>query len=67
MWDNLPIFKSVEVINNKGSTTFYTNSSILITGNYLIIIKKDLTEIGYLNHMEHNVINLSEIKSYRIK
>jgi hypothetical protein len=66
MWDNLPIFKSIEIIKHKGTSINYTNASMLITGDYLIIIKKDLSELSYLNHTQHDVINLSEIKSYKI-
>lgn len=67
MWDTLPVFKNIEIINHRGNSIYYTNASLLITGNYLIIIKKDLTENGDLNHTQHDVINLSEIKSYKTK
>lgn len=68
MWDTLPIFKNIEIIKHNGlSTSYYTNASILITGDYMIIIKKDLTELNYLNYTQHDIINLSEIKSYKTK
>jgi hypothetical protein len=68
MWDTLPIFKSIEIIKHTGlSISYYSNASILITGDYMIIIKKDLTELGNLNHTQHDIINLSEIKSYKTK
>ena len=68
MWDTLPIFKSIEIIKHTGlSISYHTNASILITGDYMIIIKKDLTELGNLNHTKHDIINLTEIKSYKTK
>jgi hypothetical protein len=68
MWDTLPIFKSIEIIKHTGlSISYYSTASILITGDYMIIIKKDLTELGNLNHTQHDIINLSEIKSYKTK
>ena len=67
MWDSLPIFKSIEISTRSGKSIYYTNVSLLITGDYLIIIKKDLTELNYLNHTQHDIINLSEIKSYKTK
>ncbi len=67
MWDSLPVFKNIEIIKHKGNSVYYTNASLLITGDYLIIIKKDLTELGYLNHIQSDVFNLSEIKSYKTK
>ena len=63
---NLPVFKSIQIEKKNGAYESYGDSSILITGDYLIVIKHN-----YENHniiyTEHNIINLSEIKSYKTK
>jgi hypothetical protein len=63
---NLPIFKHIEITKKNGSYSSYGQSSILITGDYLIIIKHNY-ENDVISYTEHDVINLSEIKSYKTK
>ena len=67
MNDNLPIFKHIEITKKKGTYKTFSNSSILITGDYLIIITNDFSDKNYLNFTNHEVIRLSEIKSYKTK
>lgn len=67
MNDNLPTFKHIEIEKNKGTYKTFSNSSILITGDYLIIITNDFSDKNYLNFTNHEVIHLSEIKSYKTK
>jgi hypothetical protein len=64
---NLPVFKHIEITKKNGSYASYNESSILITGDYLIIIVNDFTDKHYLNFTKHEVIHLSEIKSYKTK
>lgn len=60
---NLPVFKHIEIAKKNNTYSSYSESSILITGDYLIIVKHN-----YENEVtEHDVINLSEIKSYKTK
>jgi hypothetical protein len=63
---NLPVFKSIQIQKRNGTYESYGESSILITGDYVIIIK-NYYENGNISYSEHNVINLSEIKSYKTK
>ena len=67
MWDSLPLFKKIEIVTKTCKTIYYTNASLLITGDYLVVIKKEFTEDGDLNHTQHDIINLSEIKLYKTK
>ena len=63
---NLPVFKHIEITKKNGSYSTYGQSSILITGDYLIIIKHNY-ENEVITYTEHAVINLAEIKSYKTK
>ena len=65
MNENLQIFKHIEIEKNKGTYKTFSNASILLTGNYLIVITKE-----YFDNQElsiSNIFNLSEIKSYKTK
>lgn len=64
---NLPVFKRIEILKVNGSYSSYSESSILITGDYLIVISKELDDSGDYNHTKHEIINLSQIKSYKTK
>jgi hypothetical protein len=63
MHNNLPIFKKIQITKKNGSYLSHSESSLLISGDYLIII----TINDDLNYVEHNVIPLLEIKSYITK
>jgi hypothetical protein len=63
MHNNLPIFKKIQITKQNGSYLSHSESSLLISGDYLIII----TINDDLNYVEHNVIPLLEIKSYITK
>lgn len=63
---NLPVFKHIEITKKNSSYISYNESSILITGDYLIIIKHNYENEAII-YTEHDVINLSEIKSYKTK
>lgn len=63
---NLPVFKRIEIAKKNNTYSSYSQSSILITGDYLIIIKHNY-ENEVIIYTEHDVINLSEIKSYKTK
>ena len=63
---DLVTFNTVEVLrkgNNSITNIKFENASVLLTGNYLIVIINDnnTTPISRIN----NVFNLSEIKSYK--
>jgi hypothetical protein len=64
---NLPVFKSIQIEKKNGAYESYGDSSILITGDYLIVIKHNYYENDTIVYTEHNIINLSEIKSYKTK
>jgi hypothetical protein len=63
MHNNLPIFKKIQITKKNGSYLSHSESSLLISGDYLIII----TINDDLNYVEHNVTPLLEIKSYITK
>jgi hypothetical protein len=63
MHNNLPIFKKIQITKKNGSYLSHSESSLLISGDYLIII----TINNDLNCVEHNIIPLLEIKSYITK
>lgn len=63
MHNNLPIFKKIQITKKNGSYLYHSESSLLISGDYLIII----TINNDLNCVEHNIIPLLEIKSYITK
>lgn len=63
MHNNLPIFKKIQITKKNGSYLSRSESSLLISGDYLIII----TINDDLNYVEHSVIPLLEIKSYITK
>jgi hypothetical protein len=61
-------FKTIEILKLEGKSINnikFEDASILLTGNYLIIIKKYL-EDG-VESTTNTPFNLSEIKSYKIK
>jgi len=67
MTNNLPIFKKIEIAKKNGSFVSYSDASILLTGDFLIVIKKDYSNTNYLNYEQHNVYNLHEISYYKVK
>jgi hypothetical protein len=63
---NLPIFKTIEILKKETNSIInvkFENASILLTGNYLIIIEKK--NYGNDESSISTVFNLSEIKSYK--
>jgi hypothetical protein len=65
---NLPIFNTIEILkkeNNSIVNLKFESASMLLTGNYLIVITKEY--IGTYESSISNVFNLSEIKSYKTK
>ena len=65
---NLPIFKTIEILKKETNSIInvkFENASILLTGNYLIIIEKK--NYGNNESSINTVFNLSEIKSYKTK
>jgi hypothetical protein len=65
---NLPIFKTIEILKKETNSIInvkFENASILLTGNYLIIIEKK--NYGNDESSINTVFNLSEIKSYKTK
>ena len=50
MHNNLPIFKKIQITKKNGSYLSHSESSLLISGDYLIII----TINDDLNYVEHN-------------
>jgi len=67
MTNNLPLFKKIEITKKNGSILSISDASILLTGNFLIIIKKDYSNTNYLNYEQHDVYNLNDIKYYKVK
>ena len=67
MNENLPIFKHIVIEKNKGTYKSFSNSSILITGDYLIVTTNEFSDENYLKLTHNEVIRLSEIKSYQTK
>lgn len=63
MNNNSPIFKKIQITKKNCAHLSYSESSLLISGDYLIIITID----NDLNCVEHNIIPLNEIKSYITK
>jgi len=65
---SLPIFNTIEILkkeNNSIVNLKFENASMLLTGNYLIVITKESFDT-YESSIS-NVFNLSEIKSYKTK
>lgn len=65
---DLVTFNTVEVLrkgNNSITNIKFENASMLLTGNYLIVITKE--SFDTYESSIHNVFNLSEIKSYKTK
>jgi hypothetical protein len=65
---SLPIFNTIEILkkeNNSIVNLKFENASMLLTGNYLIVITKESYDT-YESSIS-NVFNLSEIKSYKTK
>jgi hypothetical protein len=67
MTNNLPLFKKIEITKKNGSISSISDASILLTGDFLIIIKKDYSNTNYLNYEQHDVYNLNDIKYYKVK
>ena len=65
---NLPTFNTIEVLKKENNSILnlkFENASMLLTGNYLIVITKE--SFDTYESSIHNVFNLSEIKSYKTK
>ena len=65
---SLPIFNTIEILkkeNNSIVNLKFENASMLLTGNYLIVITKEYFD-AYESSIS-NVFNLSDIKSYKTK
>jgi len=63
---NLPTFKVIEILKKENNSIInlkFENASMLLTGNYLIVMVKSFTD-GYETTVS-NIFNLSEIKSYK--
>jgi hypothetical protein len=63
---NLPIFRTIEILKKETNSVInvkFENASMLLTGNYLIIIEKN--NYGNDESSISTVFNLSEIKSYK--
>lgn len=65
---NLPIFRTIEILKKETNSVInvkFENASMLLTGNYLIIIEKK--NYGNDESSISTVFDLSEIKSYKTK
>jgi hypothetical protein len=65
---SLPIFNTIEILKKQNNCILnikFENASMLLTGNYLIVITKEYFD-AYESSI-NNVFNLSEIKSYKTK
>ena len=63
---NLPIFITIEILKKETNSVInvkFENASMLLTGNYLIIIEKK--NYGNDESSISTVFDLSEIKSYK--
>jgi hypothetical protein len=63
---NLPVFRTIEILKKETNSVInvkFENASMLLTGNYLIIIEKK--NYGNDESSISTVFDLSEIKSYK--
>lgn len=67
--NNLPHFKSVEILkkltNGSIIKSEFTDCSMMVTGNHLIIIKNQYGDNNHLISTTGDIFDLSEIKSYK--